>query len=128
MGSDEYYTESYSLLFSKDGKNWKLYKGAFSKEKKVWHYRASDTPGLQLSFDCWLRGLLCESVTWLLWFPGISGLHRWSPQGSQQLVSSCGCSVCSAPAVELARQSFSSGPAPGLSRCKGHTEVPLTRR
>ncbi|XP_035483126.1 discoidin, CUB and LCCL domain-containing protein 1 isoform X1 [Scophthalmus maximus] len=35
MGSDEYYTESYSLLFSKDGKNWKLYKGAFSKEKKV---------------------------------------------------------------------------------------------
>ncbi|KAI3360904.1 hypothetical protein L3Q82_013110 [Scortum barcoo] len=34
-GSDENYIESYSLLFSKDGKNWKLYKGVLSKEKKV---------------------------------------------------------------------------------------------
>nr|XP_046254871.1 discoidin, CUB and LCCL domain-containing protein 1 isoform X2 [Scatophagus argus] len=34
-GSDEYYIESYLLLFSKDRKNWKLYKGALSKEKKV---------------------------------------------------------------------------------------------
>lgn len=34
-GSDEYYIESYILLFSKDRKNWKLYKGALSKEKKV---------------------------------------------------------------------------------------------
>ncbi|KAM3613581.1 uncharacterized protein V6R79_001788 [Siganus canaliculatus] len=34
-GSNEYYIESYILLFSKDRKNWKLYKGALSKEKKV---------------------------------------------------------------------------------------------
>ncbi|XP_040900891.1 discoidin, CUB and LCCL domain-containing protein 1 isoform X2 [Toxotes jaculatrix] len=34
-GSNEYYTESYILSFSKDRKNWKLYKGALSKEKKV---------------------------------------------------------------------------------------------
>ncbi|XP_041649156.1 discoidin, CUB and LCCL domain-containing protein 1 [Cheilinus undulatus] len=34
-GSNEYYIESFILLFSKDRKNWKLYKGAFSKEKKV---------------------------------------------------------------------------------------------
>ncbi|XP_030013946.1 discoidin, CUB and LCCL domain-containing protein 1 isoform X2 [Sphaeramia orbicularis] len=33
-GSNEY-IESYSLLFSKDRKNWKLYKSALSKEKKV---------------------------------------------------------------------------------------------
>lgn len=30
-----YYIESYILFFSKDRKNWKLYKGALSKEKKV---------------------------------------------------------------------------------------------
>ncbi|XP_039974007.1 discoidin, CUB and LCCL domain-containing protein 1 isoform X2 [Xiphias gladius] len=35
MGSNEYYTESYILLFSKDRKNWKLYKSALSKEIKV---------------------------------------------------------------------------------------------
>lgn len=35
MGSNEYYTESYILLFSKDRKNWKLYKAAVSREKKV---------------------------------------------------------------------------------------------
>ncbi|XP_023275569.1 discoidin, CUB and LCCL domain-containing protein 1-like [Seriola lalandi dorsalis] len=35
MGSNEYYTESFILLFSKDRKNWKLYKGALSREKKV---------------------------------------------------------------------------------------------
>ncbi|XP_030250152.1 discoidin, CUB and LCCL domain-containing protein 1 isoform X2 [Sparus aurata] len=34
-GSNEYYIESYILLFSKDRKSWKLYKGALSKEKKV---------------------------------------------------------------------------------------------
>ncbi|KAM3873406.1 discoidin, CUB and LCCL domain-containing protein 1 [Diretmus argenteus] len=34
-GSDEFYIESYILLFSKDRKNWKVYKGALSKEKKV---------------------------------------------------------------------------------------------
>ncbi|KAM9353411.1 discoidin, CUB and LCCL domain-containing protein 1 [Symphorus nematophorus] len=34
-GSNEYYIESYILLFSKDRKNWKPYKGALSKEKKV---------------------------------------------------------------------------------------------
>ncbi|XP_070692243.1 discoidin, CUB and LCCL domain-containing protein 1 isoform X3 [Pempheris klunzingeri] len=34
-GSNENYIESYSLFFSKDRKNWKLYKGALSKEKKV---------------------------------------------------------------------------------------------
>ncbi|TKS81881.1 Discoidin, CUB and LCCL domain-containing protein 1 [Collichthys lucidus] len=34
-GSDMYYIESYILFFSKDRKNWKLYKGALSKEKKV---------------------------------------------------------------------------------------------
>ncbi|XP_006795996.1 discoidin, CUB and LCCL domain-containing protein 1 [Neolamprologus brichardi] len=34
-GSDEYYMESYILLFSKDRKNWKLYKDAASKERKV---------------------------------------------------------------------------------------------
>ncbi|XP_071326739.1 discoidin, CUB and LCCL domain-containing protein 1 isoform X2 [Trachinotus anak] len=35
MGSNDYYTESYILLFSKDRKNWKPYKGALSREKKV---------------------------------------------------------------------------------------------
>ncbi|XP_060906879.1 discoidin, CUB and LCCL domain-containing protein 1 isoform X2 [Labrus mixtus] len=35
IGSNEYYIESFILLFSKDRKNWKLYKGALSKEKKV---------------------------------------------------------------------------------------------
>ncbi|XP_029929230.1 discoidin, CUB and LCCL domain-containing protein 1 [Myripristis murdjan] len=35
MGSNEFYVESYILLFSKDRKNWKVYKGALSKEKKV---------------------------------------------------------------------------------------------
>lgn len=35
MGSPEYYIESYILLFSKDGKNWKPYKGALSKERKA---------------------------------------------------------------------------------------------
>ncbi|XP_034552817.1 discoidin, CUB and LCCL domain-containing protein 1 isoform X2 [Notolabrus celidotus] len=34
-GSNKYYIESFILLFSKDRKNWKLYKGALSKEKKV---------------------------------------------------------------------------------------------
>uniref|UniRef100_A0A3Q1G0D4 Si:dkey-34d22.1 n=1 Tax=Acanthochromis polyacanthus TaxID=80966 RepID=A0A3Q1G0D4_9TELE len=34
-GSNQYYIESYILFFSKDRKNWKLYKGALSKEKKV---------------------------------------------------------------------------------------------
>ncbi|KAF3839941.1 hypothetical protein F7725_018658 [Dissostichus mawsoni] len=34
-GSNEYYIESFSLFFSKDRKTWKLYKGALSKEKKV---------------------------------------------------------------------------------------------
>lgn len=34
-GSNDFYIESYILLFSKDRKNWKLYKGALSKEKKV---------------------------------------------------------------------------------------------
>ncbi len=34
-GSNEFYIESYILQFSKDRKNWKLYKGALSKEKKV---------------------------------------------------------------------------------------------
>ncbi|XP_032374210.1 discoidin, CUB and LCCL domain-containing protein 1 isoform X2 [Etheostoma spectabile] len=33
--SNEYYIESYSLFFSKDRKAWKLYKGALSREKKV---------------------------------------------------------------------------------------------
>ncbi|XP_058503011.1 discoidin, CUB and LCCL domain-containing protein 1 [Solea solea] len=35
VGSNEYYTNSFSLLFSKDRKSWKLYKDASSKEKKV---------------------------------------------------------------------------------------------
>ncbi|KAF7663874.1 hypothetical protein LDENG_00199400 [Lucifuga dentata] len=35
MGSNEFYIEAYILLFSKDRKNWKPYKGALSKEKKV---------------------------------------------------------------------------------------------
>ncbi|XP_062254802.1 discoidin, CUB and LCCL domain-containing protein 1 isoform X1 [Platichthys flesus] len=35
MGSNEYYTESYTLLFSRDRKTWKPYKGALSKDKKV---------------------------------------------------------------------------------------------
>ncbi|CAN9513969.1 unnamed protein product [Ophioblennius macclurei] len=35
MGSNEYYIKTYVLLFSKDRKNWRLYKGALSKEKKV---------------------------------------------------------------------------------------------
>nr|XP_019948251.1 PREDICTED: discoidin, CUB and LCCL domain-containing protein 1-like isoform X1 [Paralichthys olivaceus] len=35
IGFTEYYTESYILHFSKDRKNWKLYKSAFSKESKV---------------------------------------------------------------------------------------------
>ncbi|XP_074538880.1 discoidin, CUB and LCCL domain-containing protein 1 [Halichoeres trimaculatus] len=34
-GSNKYYIESFILLFSKDRKNWKLYKGALSREKKV---------------------------------------------------------------------------------------------
>ncbi|XP_028325948.1 discoidin, CUB and LCCL domain-containing protein 1 [Gouania willdenowi] len=34
MGSNENYIESYTLSFSKDGKNWKVYKG-LSKEKRV---------------------------------------------------------------------------------------------
>ncbi|KAL3060467.1 hypothetical protein OYC64_014926 [Pagothenia borchgrevinki] len=34
-GSNECYIESFSLFFSKDRKTWKLYKGALSKEKKV---------------------------------------------------------------------------------------------
>nr|XP_020511879.1 discoidin, CUB and LCCL domain-containing protein 1-like isoform X1 [Labrus bergylta] len=35
IGSNEYYIESFILFFSKERKNWKLYKGALSKEKKV---------------------------------------------------------------------------------------------
>ncbi|XP_028985168.1 discoidin, CUB and LCCL domain-containing protein 1 isoform X2 [Betta splendens] len=34
-GSSEHYIESYVLFFSKDRKNWKPYKGAFSREKKL---------------------------------------------------------------------------------------------
>ncbi|XP_026149927.1 discoidin, CUB and LCCL domain-containing protein 1 isoform X2 [Mastacembelus armatus] len=34
-GSNQYYIESYILLFSKDRKNWKFYKSALSKEKKL---------------------------------------------------------------------------------------------
>ena len=34
-GTAEDYVESYVLFFSKDRRNWKLYKGALSKEKKV---------------------------------------------------------------------------------------------
>ncbi|XP_072250577.1 discoidin, CUB and LCCL domain-containing protein 1 [Leuresthes tenuis] len=34
-GSDENYIQSYSLHFSKDKKNWKPYRGALSKEQKV---------------------------------------------------------------------------------------------
>ncbi|XP_034031023.1 discoidin, CUB and LCCL domain-containing protein 1 [Thalassophryne amazonica] len=34
-GSNEFYIESFILLFSKDRKNWKLYKGPLSKEKQV---------------------------------------------------------------------------------------------
>ncbi|XP_030604869.1 discoidin, CUB and LCCL domain-containing protein 1 isoform X2 [Archocentrus centrarchus] len=34
-GSDEHYIQSYILFFSKDRKNWKLYKDALSKERKV---------------------------------------------------------------------------------------------
>ncbi|XP_059194456.1 discoidin, CUB and LCCL domain-containing protein 1 isoform X1 [Centropristis striata] len=34
-GSNNYHIESYSLFFSKDRKTWKLYKGALSKEKRV---------------------------------------------------------------------------------------------
>ncbi|TNN76229.1 Discoidin, CUB and LCCL domain-containing protein 1 [Liparis tanakae] len=36
-GSNDHYIESFSLFFSKDRKTWKLYKGALSKEKKVFH-------------------------------------------------------------------------------------------
>uniref|UniRef100_A0A3Q3WDU4 Uncharacterized protein n=1 Tax=Mola mola TaxID=94237 RepID=A0A3Q3WDU4_MOLML len=34
-GTAEHYLESYVLFFSKDRRNWKLYKGVLSKEKKV---------------------------------------------------------------------------------------------
>ncbi|CAJ1061590.1 discoidin%2C CUB and LCCL domain-containing protein 1 isoform X2 [Xyrichtys novacula] len=34
-GSNKYYIESFIVLFSKDRKNWKLYKGTLSKERKV---------------------------------------------------------------------------------------------
>ncbi|KAJ8367581.1 hypothetical protein AAFF_G00314700 [Aldrovandia affinis] len=34
-GSSSFYTQSYTLLYSKDNKNWKAYKAALSKEKKV---------------------------------------------------------------------------------------------
>ncbi|XP_065154514.1 discoidin, CUB and LCCL domain-containing protein 1 [Paramisgurnus dabryanus] len=34
-GTPHYYIESYTLMFSKDRKNWKVYKAASSKEKKV---------------------------------------------------------------------------------------------
>lgn len=34
-GTDNYYVGSFILFFSKDRKNWKLYKGAMSKEQKV---------------------------------------------------------------------------------------------
>ncbi|XP_054478261.1 discoidin, CUB and LCCL domain-containing protein 1 isoform X2 [Anoplopoma fimbria] len=36
-GSNDNFIESFSLFFSKDRKTWKLYKGALSKEKKVFH-------------------------------------------------------------------------------------------
>ena len=34
-GSGRFYIESYTLLFRKDRKDWKPYKGALSKEEKV---------------------------------------------------------------------------------------------
>ncbi|XP_048882218.1 discoidin, CUB and LCCL domain-containing protein 1 [Brienomyrus brachyistius] len=34
-GSSAFYVKSYILLYSKDGRNWRTYKGAVSKEKKV---------------------------------------------------------------------------------------------
>jgi len=34
-GTAHYYIESYSLMFSKDRKTWKVYKAASSKDKKV---------------------------------------------------------------------------------------------
>lgn len=34
-GTSRFYIESYSLMYSKDRKTWKLYKGALSKDKKV---------------------------------------------------------------------------------------------
>lgn len=34
-GTPHYYIESYTLMFSKDSKNWKVYKAASSKEIKV---------------------------------------------------------------------------------------------
>uniref|UniRef100_A0A3Q2QCM3 Si:dkey-34d22.1 n=1 Tax=Fundulus heteroclitus TaxID=8078 RepID=A0A3Q2QCM3_FUNHE len=44
-GSSENYIESYSLHFSKDGKSWKTYKEAASKEKKVFQAYADGHPG-----------------------------------------------------------------------------------
>lgn len=34
-GTDKYYIEAFILFFSKDRRNWKLYKGVMSKERKV---------------------------------------------------------------------------------------------
>lgn len=34
-GTDNYYIDAFILFFSKDRKNWKLYKDAMSKEQKV---------------------------------------------------------------------------------------------
>lgn len=66
-GSDEYYMESYILLYSKDRKNWKLYKDAASKERKV---------GVLLNAFTAPTSQLADAISfWSLWLLGVSGLH-----------------------------------------------------
>ncbi|CAL8259629.1 unnamed protein product [Boreogadus saida] len=43
-GSERFYIESYSLLFRKDRKDWKPYKGALSKEEKVFEAYSDGHP------------------------------------------------------------------------------------
>lgn len=55
-GSADFYIESYILLFSKDRHNWKVYKAALSREKKV------------CCLQCFLRHLLINFLS-VLSFP-----------------------------------------------------------
>ncbi|XP_031431642.1 discoidin, CUB and LCCL domain-containing protein 1 isoform X2 [Clupea harengus] len=67
-GTSRFYIESYSLMYSKDRKTWKLYKGALSKDKKVFEAH-SDGHVLVLNSlfpPVAARYLLLQPLTWHL--------------------------------------------------------------
>ncbi|CAL8358393.1 unnamed protein product [Arctogadus glacialis] len=65
-GSGRFYIESYSLLFSKDRKDWKPYKGALSKEEKVFEAYSDGHPRVLNSLfpPVVVRFVKLKPITW----------------------------------------------------------------